>query len=115
MTQQDVIMGWICSVVAVNVACAFLALLVAAMLRRPPGQAIVLGLLLGPLGIVIVGFLEYEPGQCPECKAGLPDATATRCRFCRAELPPQPPAPPKKPQPDRLGKILGGSGRPNHP
>ena len=100
--EFEQVMGWLCGAFMFNMTGgAVIGFLVAAILRKPLGGGIALGMLAGPIGWILVGFLDEDPvGQCPECRGTLVDAAATRCRHCgaalaRAPVPPErPPLPP---------------------
>jgi hypothetical protein len=54
--------------------------------RNRVGLSILLGLLLGPLGLIVMLFLPKAYDRiCPECRCGIPDE-ATRCGHCGAQL-----------------------------
>lgn len=46
-----------------------------------------LGLLLGPIGWVIVMCLSNVSRKCPHCGGGMPAGNFTRCRHCGQDLP----------------------------
>lgn len=46
-----------------------------------------LGLLLGPIGWVIVLCLSNVSRKCPHCGGGMPAGNFTRCRHCGQNLP----------------------------
>ena len=50
-----------------------------------------LGLLLGPIGWIVIGLLGREgvdqERECPECLGSVP-AAARKCRHCGSDLPP---------------------------
>jgi ribosomal protein L40E len=52
--------------------------------RNNPGSGFVWGALLGPVGWILVLFLDERP-ICPECQSPIPGA-ARRCRHCGYEL-----------------------------
>ena len=52
--------------------------------RNNVGTGLVLGGLLGPIGWIIVLFLDERP-KCPECRGSLPD-NAKRCQHCGVEI-----------------------------
>jgi hypothetical protein len=52
--------------------------------RNNVGSGVVWGALLGPIGWILVLFLD-ERARCPECRGALPDG-ARRCPHCGSEL-----------------------------
>jgi hypothetical protein len=46
-----------------------------------------LGLLLGPIGWVMVMCLSNVSRKCPHCGGGMPAGNFTRCRHCGQDLP----------------------------
>ncbi len=95
----------------------FVALVVSAILGRPAGRAMLLGFL-GPVGWLLIGFLEREYSQrCDQCGGGLPDPPRSRCPRCGELLampdaqPPEPPLAAHSERPavteDELQDLLG--------
>lgn len=91
-------------IIAVWVVCAFIG---AALLESSgrAGLGFVLGLLLGPIGLIIAAIMRLEKPQtstesvdhaderkCPDCAEWV-KAEARRCRFCGAALSPVEPRP----------------------
>lgn len=88
------------AVVLIWFVCAFTAMIVAQSRNASAGLAFVLGLLLGPFGIVIAFVLKPRtavvvaaaagakpPGferECPYCKSTIP-TDASVCRYCQRE------------------------------
>ena len=54
--------------------------------RRQIFSGLVWGVILGPIGWVIVFMLPDLRAKCPECRGSLPDAQVRRCRHCGSEL-----------------------------
>ena len=54
--------------------------------RRAGPAGLWLGLLLGPLGWLLVLVMADNRRRCPTCKGALPDGTPARCRHCGATL-----------------------------
>src|ERR1017187_3636130 len=52
--------------------------------RNNVGSGVVWGTLLGPIGWILVLFLDNR-SKCPECRGSLPE-NAHRCQHCRYEL-----------------------------
>jgi hypothetical protein len=50
-----------------------------------PGAGFLLGLFLGPIGLIIAILLPYGGGRCPDCKGGYITG-AKVCRFCGREF-----------------------------
>lgn len=86
----------------IGVLCGVAAALLAQNKGRSLAMGGVLGLLLGPLGLLIVAIAPADAGQvddsairrgearkCPSC-AELVRADASRCRFCGADVLPVP-------------------------
>jgi hypothetical protein len=121
----DLIFGPLCVAVVFNLTAGWLfAWLISGVLNRPRPEALTLGLFLGPIGWLLIGFLdrEYEK-QCGECGGGLPDPPRKRCPHCGQLLaapepltpPPVPRAPPiERPavSEDELLDLLGKPSRP---
>lgn len=59
--------------------------LIAQLLNGRAGSGLLLGLLLGPLGWVIVFFLEDKRKRCPACRSVI-DGQATVCPHCATPL-----------------------------
>ncbi|MSU59616.1 MAG: hypothetical protein EXS35_15860 [Pedosphaera sp.] len=53
--------------------------------RGRGGLGFLLGLLLGPIGWLLILCFERGGIKCPECLSIVPKG-AIRCRYCRAEL-----------------------------
>ena len=76
-----------------------LAALIGLLLGSGKGRSFmgfVLGLLLGPIGWVIVICLSNVKFKCPHCGGGMPSGNFTVCRHCGRELPQQLRPPGKK-------------------
>ena len=57
------------------------------------GSGLGLGLLLGPLGWLVVLLLKDPRARCPLCQGALPSAGVARCRHCGGDLRPRPVVP----------------------
>lgn len=53
--------------------------------RGRGGDGFVLGVLLGPLGCLLILCLERRGRKCPECLGVVPDA-ARKCKHCGSEI-----------------------------
>jgi len=74
-------------VVANVIVFAPLAVVAAEVLERPNRPAILLGVLMGPVGLILIGFLEpRHVARCPACFAPVRYHGATRCRACGDSL-----------------------------
>jgi hypothetical protein len=85
-TMSDGALGVLSILVLLNIFCA-LGGIIAGMWKGRAAEEFFLGLLLGPIGLLIGAFLpKVEPTQiCPECRAKIP-ADARRCMHCRTVL-----------------------------
>lgn len=64
--------------------------IVAALIGSPKGQGVlgfILGLLFGPLGVLIMLFTKGSKRECPYCKE-LVKQNATVCAHCQKEITP---------------------------
>lgn len=76
---MDACVGWL----AVCVCCAILGAIVGQR-RRSAGAGLLLGLIFGPLGIIVAFALDARP-KCPACQERLNPA-ASLCPHCRTAL-----------------------------
>lgn len=94
------IQGTLCACVIVG---PIVGAMVAGVLGRPVGRSMLLGFL-GPVGWLLIGFLEREyEKHCDQCGGGLPDPPRKRCPHCGELLSPPatPPPPPRAPLTER--------------
>lgn len=75
--------GIICVVVVCWLSCSFLGYL-AGQAKCAAAEGAILGLVFGPLGIIVACFIDGRP-KCPHC-SGRYDAGAKVCPHCRASL-----------------------------
>jgi hypothetical protein len=88
MRSTDELAAVLCGLFALSVIFAALGLFFGIGKNRAIEGA-VLGLLLGPIGLVVLMLLgRVYKRRCPYCLAGIPDF-ATRCRHCAADLSPE--------------------------
>lgn len=50
------------------------------------GLGFVLGLLLGPIGWIVMLCLGGSPHKCPHCQGNLPSGSVSRCMHCGSTL-----------------------------
>lgn len=65
--------------------CVLVAAAIGYMRNRVPESA-ALGLLLGPLGVIVAALLPTRyPRRCPSCRFGIP-GDASKCGHCGADV-----------------------------
>lgn len=87
--MAEIIGPLVVSIIVANVVVFTpLAFVAAEILERPNKPALVLGLLMGPVGLILIGFLEPKSvTRCPACHGSIRWHGATKCRHCGSPLP----------------------------
>lgn len=66
--------------------CAFFCAWVGHIKRESSNIGLLIGLLFGPLGVLLTLFMRTKGARCPYCRE-FADAQASVCPYCRSTLP----------------------------